>query len=66
MAEERRENIMPVELAIQREQAYRRKVAMLQLKLDEDLIDLMPLQVWIQIEDILTLYHWQSFISLYH
>ncbi|KAL4633596.1 hypothetical protein ACB092_04G133500 [Castanea dentata] len=36
---------MPVELAIQRELAYRRKVAMLQFTLDEDLKDLMPLQV---------------------
>ena len=45
MVGERRENIMPVEVAIQRELAYRRKVAMLQFTLDEDLKDLMPLQV---------------------
>jgi hypothetical protein len=45
MAEERRENIMSVELAIQREQAYRRKVSMLQLNLNNDMNDLMPLEV---------------------
>jgi hypothetical protein len=45
MAEERGENIMSVELAIQREQAYRRKVSMLQLNLNNDMNDLMPLEV---------------------
>lgn len=59
MVGERRENIMPVEVAIQRELAYRRKVAMLQFTLDEDLKDLMPLQVRIQIEDCLNLSYWQ-------
>ena len=58
MVGERRENIMPVEVAIQRELAYRRKVAMLQFTLDEDLKDLMPLQVRIQIEDCLNLSYW--------
>lgn len=45
MAEERRDNIMSVELAIQREEAYRRKLSKLQLNLDNDL---MPLEVRIQ------------------
>ncbi|XP_059444531.1 uncharacterized protein LOC132176365 [Corylus avellana] len=42
MAEERRDNIMSLELAIQREEAYRRKLSKLQLNLDNDL---MPLEV---------------------
>ncbi|KAL4607632.1 hypothetical protein ACB092_09G189300 [Castanea dentata] len=45
MVGERRENIMPVDVAIQRVLAYRREVAMLQFTLDEDLKDLMHLQV---------------------
>jgi hypothetical protein len=61
MAEERRENIMSVELAIQREQAYRRKVSMLQLNLNNDMNDLMPLEVRIQIEDSLTIYKWLDY-----
>lgn len=56
---ERRENIMPVDVAIQRVLAYRREVAMLQFTLDEDLRDLMPLQVRIQKEDCLNFSHWQ-------
>lgn len=61
MAEERRENIMSVELAIQREQAYRRKVSMLQLNLDIDMNDLVPLEVRIQTEDGLTLFKWLDY-----
>jgi hypothetical protein len=47
MAGERRDNIMSLEQAIQREEAYRRKVSKLQLNLNNDL---MPLALEVRIQ----------------